>query len=360
MNVYTDFHQRLHAWYQAQGRHHLPWRKTTNPYHIWLSEVMLQQTQVQTVLERFYFPFLERFPTIESLAEADLQEVLKLWQGLGYYNRAKNLHKAAQFLAHTPHKLQSSADAESQSKRFCNAAMLHAECVKLPKAVEELQTLPGIGRNTAHAIAAFAYHQPVAVMEANLKRVLCRIFALKAPTEAILWEKAAALLDTQNPFDYNQAMMDLGAMLCTPEAPQCLLCPASEICAGKTAPRQYSPKKSNKAIPVRKQKIVVFRDVEGRIAITPREGKFLHGLWQFAEYPDDATEAYFENIAYPFQQMVPLGAVSHAYTHFRLEAEVLLQAITAYPQGKTSAEILNLPLSRTEEKIIKLLTKHYQ
>lgn len=287
---------------------------------------MLQQTQVQTVLERFYFPFLERFPTIESLAAADLQEILKLWQGLGYYNRAKNLHRAAQVTSPT-----------------------------LPTNVEELQNLPGIGRNTAHAIAAFAYHQPVAVMEANLKRVLCRIFALEAPTEATLWEKAALLLDAQNPFDYNQAMMDLGAMICTPEAPQCLLCPASEICLGKTAPKQFSPKKTANTIPTRRQKIVVFRDAEGRIAITPREGKFLHGLWQFAEYPAEATEAYHENIAYPFTAMQKLGEVSHAYTHFRLEAEVYLQNI-AYPlSGKTVAEIEKLPLSRIEVKILKLL-----
>lgn len=327
MSTYLTFHQKLHTWYQAHGRHHLPWRKTDDPYHIWLSEVMLQQTQVQTVLERFYFPFLERFPSIKSLADADLQEVLKLWQGLGYYNRAKNLHKAAQ-----------------------------ATSPILPASVDELQKLPGIGRNTAHAIAAFAYHQPVAVMEANLKRVLCRIFALDAPAESVLWEKAMELLDTQHPFDYNQAMMDLGAMLCTPEAPQCLLCPAAEICAGKTTPKQFSPKKTAKAIPTRKQKIVVFRDIEGRIAVSPREGIFLHGLWQFAECPADAAEAYFENTAYPFAAMQQLGKVSHAYTHFRLEAEVYVQPIPHPISGKTMKEIEKLPLSRIETKILKFLT----
>jgi A/G-specific adenine glycosylase len=327
MKNYQNFHQRLHAWYQAHGRHHLPWRKTDNPYHIWLSEVMLQQTQVQTVLERFYFPFLERFPSIEALAKADSQEVLKLWQGLGYYNRAKNLHKAAQ-----------------------------ATSPALPENVEALQALPGIGRNTAHAIAAFAYHQPVAVMEANLKRVLCRIFALESPSDAILWEKATALLDTTQPFDYNQAMMDVGAMICTPEAPQCLLCPAADICEGKTAPKQFSQRKNKKAIPTRKMKIVVFRDSEGRIAISPREGKFLHGLWQFSEYPAETTEAYFENITYPFVAMQQVGEVSHAYTHFRLEAEVFVQEIPAYSTGKTVQEIEKLPLSRIETKILRFLT----
>lgn len=184
------FHARLHTWYRQHGRHHLPWRNTDDPYPIWLSEVMLQQTQVQTVLERFYFPFLERFPNIAALAAAEEQEVLKCWQGLGYYTRARNLHKAARIVQST-----------------------------LPETVEALHQLPGIGRNTAHAIAAFAFRQPVAIMEANVKRILCRIFALEKPSEAELWQRATELLDTHNPFDYNQAMMDIGAGVCTPDAP---------------------------------------------------------------------------------------------------------------------------------------------
>ena len=299
MKTYSDFHRRLHRWYRLQGRHHLPWRNTKDPYHIWLSEVMLQQTQVQTVLDRYYQPFLERFPTIESLAQADSQEVLKLWQGLGYYNRAKNLHKAAQIIDK-----------------------------KLPETVEMLMQLPGIGRNTAHAIAVFAYHQPVAVMEANLKRVLCRIFALETPTENELWQKAGELLDTDKPFNYNQAMMDLGAMICTPEAPQCLLCPAAKTCAGKASPKSYPVGKLKKVLPLREHKIVLFTDPHGSIHIHQRDGKFLHGMWSFMEYESSVDTAYFENQAYPFSRMKKLGEVSHAYTHFQYHAVVYVQKIS--------------------------------
>src|SRR5262249_10913239 len=153
------------------------------------------------VLERYYFPFLERFPTLAHLAKAERDNVLRAWQGLGYYNRAANLHEAA---------------------KKCAPA--------LPKDVASLMELPGIGRNTAHAIAAFAYRQPVAVMEANVRRVLARIFAMEQLVENDLWEKAHALLDSAASFDYNQAMMDIGAMICTKRAPHCTECPAQVIC----------------------------------------------------------------------------------------------------------------------------------
>ena len=158
------FHRNLQQWYQQHGRKHLPWRNTQDPYAIYISEIMLQQTQVKTVLERYYFSFLERFPTLAALAKAPQNEVLNAWQGLGYYNRALNLHKTAKL------------------------------CPKgLPDNVEALIALPGIGRNTAHAVAAFAYKQPVAVMEANVKRVLARIFTIKQLNERELWETAGEL-----------------------------------------------------------------------------------------------------------------------------------------------------------------------
>src|SRR5262249_17261464 len=183
-----------------------PWRNTRDAYHIYISEIMLQQTQVKTVLERFYMPFLKQFPTIEKLTNAPQKDVLKAWQGLGYYNRAINLHEATKQCEHA-----------------------------LPKTPEALAALPAIGKNTANAIPAFAYHPPGAVMEANVKRVLSRIFAMKTPDEKTLWEKAATLLDRNEPFDYNQAMMDLGSMVCTKRAPKCRECPASGICVGKVA-----------------------------------------------------------------------------------------------------------------------------
>ena len=181
---------------------------------------MLQQTQVATVLARFYEPFLNRFPTIATLAAASEQEVLQQWQGLGYYSRARNLHAAARQIV-----------ASSQ-----------------PTDASGWRALPGIGQNTANAIAAFAHHQPVAILEANVKRVACRIFALQQPTPAQCWQAAEALLNPQQPFDHNQAMMDLGSQICTPRTPNCPQCPANTICQGKTAP-EFFPQKKDQSPP---------------------------------------------------------------------------------------------------------------
>jgi A/G-specific adenine glycosylase len=169
--------QSLLHWYDKNGRHDLPWRMTNNPYPIYISEIMLQQTQVKTVLERFYFPFLERFPTLTDLADAQLDDVLKMWEGLGYYTRAKNLHAAAQ---------------------LCKGS--------LPTNAAELMQLPGIGRSTAHAIAAFAYREPLPIMDANVKRILHRYFALEEHDAKKLWGHAYTLFDTAHPFEFNQAI----------------------------------------------------------------------------------------------------------------------------------------------------------
>jgi A/G-specific adenine glycosylase len=217
-NSLTSFHRSLRRWYDTHGRKNLPWRNVLDPYPVYISEIMLQQTQVTTVLERFYFQFLKRFPTLASLAKADRDDVLKAWQGLGYYQRARNLHEAA---------------------KRCKGV--------LPGEVEALMELPGIGKNTAHAVAAFAFGKKTAVMEANVKRAICRIFALTRPSEAELWEKAVLLLDKCHSFDYNQAMMDIGATICTKRAPKCAQCPASKICKGKDSPEAYPTAIAKKA-----------------------------------------------------------------------------------------------------------------
>ena len=190
------FHRALMRWYEAYGRRGLPWRNTQDAYHIYVSEIMLQQTQVKTVLERYYTPFLEQFPTLASLANAKPESVMKAWGRVGGMIPVRELHKAA---------------------RLCKS--------HLPSAVEELIRLPGIGRNTAHAVACFGFGAPVPVMEANVKRVLHRVFALRRSDDATLWRCAGELLDKKNSFDYNQAMMDVGALLCTKSKPQCGACP---------------------------------------------------------------------------------------------------------------------------------------
>jgi A/G-specific adenine glycosylase len=223
------FHAALARWYQTHGRHDLPWRTTDDPYHIWLSEVMLQQTQVATVRDRFYAPFLAKFPSVAALAAAPEAAVMKAWEGLGYYSRARNLHKAAK---------------QVSGARCQVPALLTKTWNARP---ETLLSLPGIGRNTASAILAFAYHQPVAILEANVKRIIARVFALTQPNDAELWAGAEALLNRDEPFNYNQAMMDIGALICTPKNPNCNACPASSICKGKIAPEKYPTPKTKKA-----------------------------------------------------------------------------------------------------------------
>ena len=315
-------HTLIQKWYKIHGRLDLPWRTTHNPYHIYLSEVMLQQTQVKTVLERYYFPFLKKFPTLKILSEAALDDVLKMWEGLGYYNRAKNLHKTANILTQ-----------EGKAKDLSPA---------LPLDIEALIKLPGIGKNTAHAVAAFAYKKPVPIMEANVKRILCRLKKLKSPTDKELWKIAYDLVDKQNPFDYNQAMMDIGATLCTPKNPNCPICPLSTICQGKDEPTLY-PTKKKRIVPTREQNIMlhVYND---KLSLFQRQGNFLHGLWGFevVEVPQCACEY--------------IGQVTHVYTHFKLICKVYMYDELDKEQEHyfNITDIQKLAISKVDDKILKL------
>ena len=309
-------HQSIQNWYQKYGRHDLPWRNTDESYYIYLSEVMLQQTQVKTVLERYYFPFVEHFPTLKALANAPLDDVLKLWEGLGYYNRAKNLHKTAGLIE------------------------------QLPQEIDELIQLPGIGKNTAHAIAAFAFKKPVPIMEANVKRILCRLHKLQTPSEKVLWEHAYAMVDKDNPFDYNQAMMDIGATVCLPKNPKCESCPLVSICKGKDDPTLY-PIKKKRTVPVREEMILV-NTYEDKLSLSKREGKFLHGLWGF------------ESVSVPPCAAEFIGEVSHTYTHFKLICKVYLYFENTPDQTDyfTPQEINRLAISKVDEKIKNLISKY--
>jgi len=342
---FRAFHRRLHEWYDKHGRKNLPWRQTDDPYAIYISEIMLQQTQVATVLERYYLPFLKRFPTLGKLAAAKQNDVLTAWQGLGYYNRAINSHTAA---------------------KNCAGA--------LPESVEKLMELPGIGRNTAHAVAAFAYRQKVAVMEANVKRVLARIFALETPVDPELWDKAAQLLDAKNPFDYNQAMMDIGAMVCTRRKPRCSECPANEICEGKAAPEAYPAAKKKKITPVRRKHIIVLQNKAGKYFAVPRQTKFLNGLYCFVEMDAspppiggrlgggrnrESLPKFAPTLTLPLKGREPLklGHIRQQYSHFTLEADVWLENVAE--QGKKNwyslAQLKKLPMSMAEKKVLELL-----
>jgi len=313
--MHKKTHQNIQDWYQKNGRLDLPWRNTDENYYIYLSEVMLQQTQVKTVLERYYIPFIERFPTLKSLGEAPLDDVLKMWEGLGYYNRAKNLHKTATLVD------------------------------ELPSNIEELIKLPGIGKNTAHAVATFAFNQPVPIMEANVKRILCRLYQLITPNDKTLWEIAYDLVDKVNPFDYNQAMMDIGATICLPRNPKCEICPLADICKGKEEPTRY-PTKKKRVVPTREQNILV-RVYDDKLSLTQRKGKFLHGLWGF------------ESVEIPHCAAEYAGEVTHAYTHFKLICKVYLYYENSPEQIDyfSEEEIQKLAISKVDEKIVKLYSK---
>ena len=310
-----DFiHQKLHAWYQEHGRHDLPWRNTDDAYHIYLSEIMLQQTQVKTVLERYYFPFLEKFPSLQTLADSPLDEVLKMWEGLGYYTRARNLHACAKVTAPT-----------------------------LPKGYDDLLALPGIGSNTASAICAFAYHQPLAVMEANVKRILCRIHVLESPSNVILRQHALDLLDEANPYDYNQAMMDIGSQLCSVKNPNCDVCPFATICKAYEKGHFLYPLKKSKVVPTREEKWLV-KTYKNKVALRQREGRFLHGLWGFEKLEGEYHDKPF------------LGEVTQTYTHFKQVAKLYHDSVLE--EGEhffTQSDIETLALSGVDKKVIKLL-----
>lgn len=338
-------HDAVYSWYVQYGRTTLPWRTTSDPYAIYISEVMLQQTQVATVLARYYHPFLEQFPTLQALADAPEDVVLKAWEGLGYYRRARNLHAAARSAAPT-----------------------------LPSTIEGLIALKGIGKNTAHAIAAFAYHQPVAILEANVKRIMFRLYALTHATDAELWEKATHTLDTRHPFEWNQALMDIGSMLCTPKAPRCHDCPLAKMCQGKDSPESYPAKRVRTATPSRFAHIIIpWHTPSDRIFSQPRTSEFLGGLHGFLELPIPTHDAplpasiHFQDHHHDAQHIITLGAIKQTYSHFTLHAKIHLLPIThditlnnhpANGAWTTRNDLSALAFSRAELKALQLFLKY--
>ena len=269
----------LLSWYLENGRHDLPWRRTKDPYRIYLSEIMLQQTQVATVLERFYFPFLERFPTLRDVAGAAEEAVLKAWEGLGYYSRARNLHRTARLTGG-----------------------------RLPETAGELEKLPGIGRSTARAIACFAFGEALPILDANVRRILYRYFRRRQATERELWRMVERLFDPTHAYEWNQGMMDLGATVCTPRAPRCEVCPLAESCRGRGRPERYPAPKKRAVPPVRRRRILLHQH-EGAWAMQRSRERFHGGLWYF---PQTVATVEGEH----------LGNLRQSYSHFTLEAEV--------------------------------------
>jgi A/G-specific adenine glycosylase len=313
---YDTIHKNILTWYEAHGRVTLPWRNTNSPYEIYLSEIMLQQTQVKTVLDRFYFQFLEKFPTLEDVGKAPIDDVLKAWEGLGYYTRARNLHKTAQ---------------ETQAK--------------LPNNAHELEKLPGIGKSTAHAVACFAFDEALPILDANVKRILYRFFAVKSCNDKKLWELAYALYDQENSYIYNQTMMDIGSAICTPKNPLCSECPFESLCVGKENPTLYPEKKKKKKKPTRKRTLLIYHKDE-KYALMQNSERLLSGLWGFQQ----------EEIFEVNEESTILGEFKHHYTHFTLEASVVLLNGSETQRSYFSIEeIHDLALSGADRKALALL-----
>lgn len=293
-----DFAPLLLAWQRKDGRHDLPWQNTRDPYRVWLSEIMLQQTQVTTVLG-YYKRFLERFPDVAALAAAPQDEVMAAWAGLGYYSRARNLHKCAQTVM------------ERHGGAF-------------PRTAVELAELPGIGRSTASAISSFCFGERVAILDGNVKRVLGRLLAFdgdlaQLSQEKRLWREAEALLPASEADmpAYTQGLMDLGASHCSPRQPQCLLCPVSGLCHGRAQgdPTLY-PIKTRKLKRGQRENWWLWLEHEGRIWLQQRPSEGLWGgLWTLPMYDsEDALDAHRQALGVPELEMLP--RVQHALTHF--------------------------------------------
>lgn len=301
--------QALFTWYAESGRD-LPWRQTRDPYAIWISEIMLQQTQVKTVIP-YYQRWMAEFPTIADLAAADQQQVLKVWQGLGYYARARNLHQAAQ-------------------------EIMRSHQGQFPKTIEAVMALPGIGQTTAGGILSAAYNQPVPILDGNVKRVLARLLALEIPPNKALkalWQVSADLLDAENPRDFNQALMDLGATICTPKNPACLLCPWRTHClAFKLNMQTELPASESRApLPRKAIGVAVIWNEQGQILIDRRpQNGLLGGLWEFPGgkiEPGETIEACIqreikEELGIEIEVGDHLITIDHTYSHFHVTLNV--------------------------------------
>jgi A/G-specific adenine glycosylase len=301
--------QALLSWYTVQGRQ-LPWRNIDNPYAIWVSEIMLQQTQVKTVLP-YYHRWLDQFPTVEELAAADLQTVLKAWEGLGYYARARNMHRAAQQIV-----------ADHQGR--------------IPEDFDQLTALPGIGKTTAGGILSSAFNAPHAILDGNVKRVLARLIALeKPPTKALnqLWQFSERLLDPVNPRDFNQALMDLGATLCTRRQPDCPRCPWQRYCRAYNLNVQSELPMSETKGPLPHKHIgvaVIWNDRDEILIDRRKQEGLLGGLWEFPGgkiEPEETVEACIrreiqEELGIQVEVGDLLVTVTHTYSHFKVTLNV--------------------------------------
>ena len=325
----TDFRGELSEWFQRHGRQ-LPWRATSDPYAILVSELMLQQTQVATVIS-YYQRWLKRFPTLRDLAEAEQSEVLHAWQGLGYYNRARNLQKCAKIMV----------------------AEWNERC---PSAVDELLKLPGIGRYTAGAIASFAFNLPAPIVDANIERVLSRLLNLQEPVDQplgqrVIWDFASRYVQSPNPRLLNSALMELGATVCLPRKPLCVICPVRSFCAAgdpETLPRKRERRKIEK-----KDEFHFVALKESQILLQQNLGKRWHGLWSLpalAANPEGGQH---------FDLDLPFLSLSYPITRFVVRLNVFLSeppALLNLGQAWHRLDLLeSIPMPTPHRRVVQML-----
>ena len=337
--------QSLIVWQRLHGRHGLPWQTTRDPYRIWLSEIMLQQTQVATVL-RYYAKFLQQYPDVAALAAASTQEVMSLWAGLGYYARGRNLHACAQKIM------------TDWQGRF-------------PETAAELVTLPGIGPSTAAAIAAFCFSERVSILDGNVKRVFARYFAIEGDTnssrvQAQLWARATEAVPcaadlAEDPLAmtaYTQGLMDLGATVCTRSKPQCGLCPLQKTCAASSRGMtdELPTAKARRALP-EKSTCMLIVYCEGKLLLEQRpETGIWGGLWSLPEVTsnqDDEVLKHSISNAYEIEECLAMATMQHTFTHFKLLiTPLLIRAKKPKQEWITVTALNNFGLPTPVKKIL--------
>lgn len=310
---HDDFSHLVLAWFDQHGRKSLPWQQNPTPYRVWVSEIMLQQTQVATVIG-YYQRFMAHFPDVQALAAAPIDEVLHLWSGLGYYARARNLHRAAQLVCAQHHG-------------------------NIPADIAELSALPGIGRSTAGAILALSCAQRQPILDGNVKRVLARYHAIagwpgNSAVQAALWALADQHTPTARVEAYTQAMMDLGATVCTRSRPQCCRCPLVGGCQAYATGQQaaYPARKPPKVLPVRATRLILARTADGRVLLEQRPPTGIWGgLWSFPECPPDAEVSDWcqRVLGLTVTEVQAWAVLRHTFSHFHLDITPLRVTVGA-------------------------------
>ncbi len=357
-----DIVQALLGWFSHAARD-LPWRRIRDPYAIWISEIMLQQTQVKTVIP-FWNRWMQNLPTITHLAEADPQKVLKLWEGLGYYHRARNLQRAAKLIC---------SDHERE----------------FPADFDQILTLPGVGPYTAGAIASIAFNQPRPILDGNVTRVLARLFGItqtadQAAVKNQLWDLAARLVrhaealppastpqkkkTAGNCSDLNQSLMELGALLCTPRQPRCPNCPLTSLCrAYRTGKTDHIPRLASRPAATHRHVIAWVITSRGKILVRQRRANVVNShLWEFPNVevngqPFDPLALAKASTGLPVESLRPLCTIRHSITRYRFKTEAYLISLpaTVRPTGRKwipIADATGLPFSGAHQKILQKLT----